>query len=204
MMWPENAIYIPWDVWIASWITAALWANRTVKRAGLGREWRYQLLEFGGFVMLLFFAGQTSADFAKNAGDGSLLARRYWALSPTEGWAMVAAATAGFSFCWWARLHLGRLWSGWVTKKEDHRIIETGPYAIVRHPIYTGVLVAALATAAEKATGFALVGFAMLVAGYVLKARVEERFLRRELDADAYDSYRRRVPMLLPFGPKAV
>ena len=107
----------------------------------------------------------------------------------------------GLVFTWWARIHLGRLWSSSVTKKADHRIVDTGPYAIVRHPIYTGVLVAIYATAAMKGAPLSLVGAIVMTWGFATKARLEERFLREQLGAQAYDSYRRRVPMLLPFGP---
>ncbi|HVU19321.1 MAG TPA: isoprenylcysteine carboxylmethyltransferase family protein, partial [Rhizomicrobium sp.] len=101
----------------------------------------------------------------------------------------------------WARIWLGALWSGQVTKKEDHRVIDTGPYRIVRHPIYTGILIAIYATAALKGTVLALAGALLITIGLWMKARLEERFLRDELGRD-YDAYRTRVPMLMPLGPK--
>ena len=73
----------------------------------------------------------------------------------------------------------------------------------MRHPIYTGVIVSAFATAIMKATAIALVGVAIMTVGFWVKAQLEEKFLREQLGAEAYDAYRRRVPMLLPFGPKA-
>ena len=118
-------------------------------------------------------------------------------------WACIAVTAMGCAFAWWARIHLGDLWSGWVTKKADHRVVDTGPYAIVRHPIYTGILLGVIATMIAKGTVLGLVGAVIIVAGMWMKARLEERFLREELGADAYDSYRRRVPMLIPFGPKS-
>ena len=100
----------------------------------------------------------------------------------------------------WSRL--GALWSGTITKKEGHRVIDTGPYAIVRHPIYTGILLAVFATAAVKSMIAGIVGALLITLGIWMKARREEQWLREELDPDAYDGYRRRVPMLIPFGPK--
>jgi protein-S-isoprenylcysteine O-methyltransferase Ste14 len=79
-------------------------------------------------------------------------------------------------------------------------VIDTGPYAIVRHPIYTGILLAVLGTAAAKGTVLGLVGALTITLGVWLKALLEERWLRQELEPEAYDNYRRRVPMLLPFG----
>jgi len=202
-MWPEAAIYIPWDIWVVSWIAAAVWANRTIGRPNLARELPYRILEFGGFGTLLVFFVDGRNGAIVNPSALGILGERFWTLPTNIGWAMVGIASLGLIFSWWARIHLGRLWSGWITRKEDHRIIDTGPYRIVRHPIYTGILIAAFATAAVKGTGHAILGAAMLVAAYVLKARAEERFLREELGAEAYDSYRRRVPMLIPFAPAA-
>jgi len=82
-------------------------------------------------------------------------------------------------------------------------VVDRGPYGIVRHPIYTGILLSVFATAAVKGTVLGLAGAAIITLGIWMKARLEERWLREQLGADAYDSYRRRVPMLLPFGPKA-
>ena len=115
-------------------------------------------------------------------------------------WGMPIVCLVGFGFAWWARIHLGQLWSAFVTRKSDHRIIDTGPYGIVRHPIYTGIIVATIAVAMVKGTLFAVAGALIAVLGYWIKAQLEEGFLREQLGAEAYDSYRRRVPMLVPFG----
>lgn len=132
--------------------------------------------------------------------DGVL---RLWHVHQLAAWVCVAFAVVGFAFCWWARVHLGRLWSGTITRKADHRVVDTGPYGIVRHPIYTGILLAVLATLAAKGTALGIVGGALIALGLWMKARLEEQWLRGELGAEAYDSYRRRVPMLVPFGPRA-
>jgi protein-S-isoprenylcysteine O-methyltransferase Ste14 len=141
-----------------------------------------------GFILL----------FALNIGrNGAAL--RIWKLSIAGGWAMVLLCLLAFIFTWWARIHLGRLWSAFITKKAGHRVIDTGPYAIVRHPIYTGIIVAAFAVAIIKGTVLAFAGGLLAAVGFWLKARLEESFLREQLGEEAYDSYRRRVPMLVPF-----
>jgi protein-S-isoprenylcysteine O-methyltransferase Ste14 len=117
----------------------------------------------------------------------------------TGAYLLAGATLAGIVFAWWARIHLGRLWSSGVTRKEDHHVVDTGPYSLVRHPIYTGLLAAALATTVAQATATALVGWMLIVLGLWTKARAEERFLAAELGPEAYDSYRLRVPMLVPF-----
>jgi len=125
---------------------------------------------------------------------------RLWTLPTSAGWAMATLCLVGFAFAWWARIHLGRLWSAFVTRKADHHIIDTGPYGMVRHPIYTGIILAAFALAIEKGTVFALAGALLSSLGFWIKARLEEGFLREQLGAHVYDTYCRRVPMLLPFG----
>jgi protein-S-isoprenylcysteine O-methyltransferase Ste14 len=114
---------------------------------------------------------------------------------------MTALTAAGFAFAWWARLHLGKLWSAFVTRKDKHHIIDTGPYRIVRHPIYTGVILATVAVAILKGNLYGVTGALLMVAGFWIKARLEERFLSKQLGPGTYAAYRRRVPMLIPFSP---
>jgi protein-S-isoprenylcysteine O-methyltransferase Ste14 len=79
-------------------------------------------------------------------------------------------------------------------------VVDTGPYRLVRHPIYLGLIFAALATALERGTSYALFGAALLTFAFYTKARREERFLRVELGEGSYDAYARKTPMLLPFA----
>ena len=174
-----------WALWAMSWFVAAIWSGRTQARPMAGSQLLYRAVTFIGAVMLFDFRGW---------GPPPL-----WRLSETGEWAMVWLAVAGFAFCWWARLHLGRLWSGSVTRKEGHHIVDTGPYRLVRHPIYTGMIVAALATAIDRGTIVSMIGLVLMVLGCWIKARLEERFLRSELGADAYDAYAKRTGMLAPF-----
>jgi protein-S-isoprenylcysteine O-methyltransferase Ste14 len=110
----------------------------------------------------------------------------------------VAVVLAGLLFTWWARVHLGRLWSSSVTRKADHHVVDTGPYGIVRHPIYTGIILASLATAGMRGTALAWLGAGVMTTGWVIKARLEEEFLRDQLGTETYGEYARRVPMLVP------
>lgn len=127
---------------------------------------------------------------------------RFWTLPTATGWIMAVLCLAGFAFAWWARIHLGRLWSAFVTLKSDHRIVDTGPYGIVRHPIYTGIIFATVALAIVKGTAYAAVGAFLAILGFWIKARLEEGFLRQQLGTKVYDDYCRRVPMLIPFAPR--
>ena len=186
-MSPSIAIVDLWIAFAVTWLAAALWAGRTEKSAGPSAEAPYRLTLLAGAVLLLVPA---------HGYHGWM---RLWQVNTAEAWACVGLMAAGLALAWWARIHLGRLWSGKITMKADHRIVETGPYAIVRHPIYTGLLLAILATMIAKGTLPGIAGAALAVTGIYMKARLEERFLRAELGADAYDAYSRRVPMLVPF-----
>ena len=126
---------------------------------------------------------------------------RIWHVDWRLGWVCAATVGAGIAIAWWARLHLGRLWSARITRKTDHSVVDTGPYALVRHPIYAGLLLSLLATATAKGTWLGVAGFVLLFIGIWLKARLEEHWLTEELGEDAYGAYCRRVPMLWPFGP---
>jgi protein-S-isoprenylcysteine O-methyltransferase Ste14 len=188
-MHPAAAIAGLWVLWALSWIAAAGWTNRTEAKPAPTSQAGYRIvLTIGGLVLAVRAHGYT--------GD-----LRFWHVSWTGAWICVGLIAAGFEFCWWARIHLGRLWSSQVTRKSDHRVIDTGPYAIVRHPIYTGILCAVYATAAAKGTIFGICGAIIITVGIWMKARLEEKWLGQELGQD-YEAYRRRVPMLLPFGPK--
>ena len=120
-----------------------------------------------------------------------------WPVAPAIGWLLAGLAICGFLFMWWARIHLGQLWSSSVTRKEHHHVVDSGPYAIVRHPIYTGLLIAIVGTMLIRVTIVTIIGSGLIAAGIYVKARVEEEFLRQQL-GDSYAAYARRVPMLVP------
>jgi protein-S-isoprenylcysteine O-methyltransferase Ste14 len=174
-----------WSLWLITWVVAALWARRVVSAAP-GSTFRLQLLiATAGFACL----------FVQWPGRSPGL----WTVGGAFGWLLVALVAVGFAFAWWARIYLGPLWSGGIVRREGHRIVDTGPYALVRHPIYTGLMISAFAFAAIKATPLALLGACLITLGFALKARIEERFLAAELGEADYAAYRARVPMLVPF-----
>jgi protein-S-isoprenylcysteine O-methyltransferase Ste14 len=105
---------------------------------------------------------------------------------------------AGVAFAIWARLHIGRNWSGTVTIKADHKLIRTGPYAIVRHPIYSGFLTAVLGTAIAIGEVRGLFAFVAAFIGVKLKAGLEEEFMTEQF-GDEYVQYQREVKAFIPF-----
>jgi protein-S-isoprenylcysteine O-methyltransferase Ste14 len=184
---PEVAIRIIWFVWWVSWLAAAAWSDRAVKRPPRRSQIVYRLLAAGGAILLF---GLYQHDIRAE--------RLLWQSPISFSWLTAAIVCLGLLFTWWARIHLGRLWSSSVGRKADHRVVDTGPYAIVRHPIYTGISVASFATAAMRGTALAWLGAGVMTLGWYVKARMEEEFLREELGAEAYGAYAQRVPMLVP------
>jgi protein-S-isoprenylcysteine O-methyltransferase Ste14 len=183
-------------LWALSWFAAAIWSRRTAARPPLLDQIGYIVpTAIGGALQYGPLAARTRGlyDFAGNTA--------LWRLPGAAGWAMFGVCVAGLGFTWWARLTLGSLWSGTVQRKEAHAIVEAGPYRLVRHPIYTGLLAAFASIDLQAAAPVAFVGFAFFVLGFFLKARLEERFLMAELGESAYTDYRRRTPMLVPFWP---
>ena len=190
-MTPQLLTMVVWIAFVLSWIGAAFWADRAERRPAKREAWLYRVLTIAGVVLL----GAGGAEFSRTAD-------RLWSFEPAVGYALVLVILLGLAFTWWGRLYLGRMWSSSVTKKADHRVVDTGPYAIVRHPIYTGIILACAATAAQLGTALALAGALVLWVGFWIKARLEERFLRDQLGEGAYDAYRQKAPMLVPFGPR--
>jgi protein-S-isoprenylcysteine O-methyltransferase Ste14 len=188
-MRPSLVFGVIWIAWIISWIVAALWSARIEKRVMTWETWLY-----GAFIVL-------GAILLSHSTRRLLSETPLWHVGFDGAYALAGITLAGILFAWWARFHLGRLWSGAITRKADHRVIDTGPYALVRHPIYTGLILAIFATAAAQATVTGCLGAALIAFGLWIKARIEERFLTAELGAEAYGAYRRRVPMLVPFLP---
>lgn len=110
----------------------------------------------------------------------------------------LAMSWLGVGFAIWAREHLGRYWSGRVTLKEGHQLIRTGPYRVVRHPIYTGALVALTGVAVARGDLRGVVGVALSIVVFLRKIFLEERVLIGHF-GDAYRDYRRQVRALIPF-----
>jgi protein-S-isoprenylcysteine O-methyltransferase Ste14 len=185
---PKHTIYVLWGAWSVSWIVAMFWSSRTETRDRIVPELFFRALLYGG--ILLFAFPPTDHYFAQT---------QLWHVSDAPSWILVALTAAGLLFTWWARIHLGRLWSDRVVTKADHHVVDTGPYRLVRHPIYLGLILAGFSTAIEGGTSLALFGAAIVTVAFYMKARREERFLRAELGENVYTPYARKTAMLVPF-----
>ena len=175
-----------WLAWLAYWVFAA----RDVKPVRRREPWASRLLTVALTIPVALLM----------AAPGKWLpwlSARFLPDTMIVDWAGLLMVTAGLALAVWARTHLGRNWSGTVTVKEDHELVRSGPYAIVRHPIYTGLLVAMLGTAIILGEWRGLLALCFLSAAFLLKLRREERFMAESFP-DTYPGYRARVPALVP------
>ncbi|HEX8782455.1 MAG TPA: isoprenylcysteine carboxylmethyltransferase family protein [Steroidobacteraceae bacterium] len=183
----RHVITALWSAWGLYWLLSALGNKGTVRRESLASRLAYVLPLFVGGVLML--SSQLPWEW---------LNARLWPRSLAAYWIGVALLATGLAFSVWARVHLGRNWSGSVTVKQGHELIRTGPYGYVRHPIYTGLSAAVLGTAIAFGTMRAMLGALIIVASFLFKLRLEEVFMR-ETFPDQYPGYAATVPRLIPF-----
>jgi protein-S-isoprenylcysteine O-methyltransferase Ste14 len=169
------------------WLLAAIFAKRTVYHESGGRRLRYVIpIVFGWF--LLFRGYRLGPRFNIH-------------LIPQTDAILGAAAilcVCGLGLCLWARAVLGRNWSGTVTLKENHELIVRGPYRLVRHPIYTGLLAMLIATAIEQGHIAGMIGVVLVFASFWIKLSYEEELMVNQFP-DQYPAYRERVKRIIPF-----
>ena len=163
--WPTRLLSLIWLAWVVSWVVASFWSGRTKSFVPTRDSWIYRLpILIGAILLSPWTAGAVGASQLYDPGDAGT-------------YLLAVVVLFGISFTWWARIHLGRFWSNAITHKEDHRIVDTGPYGVVRHPIYTGLIIAILATGFAVATWTSILGALFISFGEWQKARMEEGFL---------------------------
>jgi protein-S-isoprenylcysteine O-methyltransferase Ste14 len=178
--------------WVVSWFVAAIWSRRTTARPPRGARFLDLGLTFVGAGLLAY-----GSRMREVYGGGPFT----WGFPLPIDWLLTACVALGLVFTWWARLTLGDLWSGAVVRKEAHVVVRRGPYRLVRHPIYTGLIFALLALGVQAGRPAGVVGALLMAVGFWTKARLEERFLTVGLGEGEYADYRRITPMLIPFWP---
>jgi protein-S-isoprenylcysteine O-methyltransferase Ste14 len=129
---------------------------------------------------------------------GGVLFERFLPRSYASYWTGTALLALGLAFSVWARVYIGRNWSATVTIKEDHELIRSGPYALVRHPIYTGLLLAFIGTAIVRAEWRGVLAVLIVFAALWRKLRLEERWMS-ETFGEEYRRYREHTAALIPF-----
>jgi len=175
-----------WILWFALWI-ALSFGSKKGRRAEtlLSRIVHFTLIL--GAILLLSIKGRSLGPLGRVAlSDSSIF--------EVLG---LSNVLCGLGFATWARLHLGRNWSGALLERRTD-LVRTGPYRIVRHPIYFGILWAVFGTALAGGGIKGLLALALLATAYFRKIRMEERFLTDRF-GEAWVQFRREVKMLIPF-----
>ena len=181
-----QAVTTLWMVWLLYWIASAWGVRRNERGETAGQRLQTALvLAFGAFLIFgrATPLGPLNDRFVANSFDLRAVA--------------LILVIAGLGFSAWARVHLGKFWSSRVTLKEGHQLIQSGPYARVRHPIYSGIALAMVGTALFSGQWRALIGASIFIVGHRLKSRREEALLTSQFGAE-YEDYRSRTGSLLP------
>jgi protein-S-isoprenylcysteine O-methyltransferase Ste14 len=181
-----SAIGYPWTALGLVWLAGAAFTKRTIQKQPSGARLFYGLIIVLGFTLLgsrWFQDGWLSARFVPYS----------WALEMTG----LAVTAAGCLFAIWARLTLGSNWSAQATVKAGHELVTTGPYALARHPIYTGIVAAAAGSALAIGETRCVLGLLLIVMSLMIKMSQEEQLMMQTFP-DAYPQYRRRVKALIP------
>lgn len=181
-----NTVTTLWVLWLLYWAVSAWNVRRNERGESGGQRFLTALvLGIGGFLI-----------FARASHLGPL-DRRFVADSASIRVVGLALVVAGLGISVWARRHIGQFWSGRVMLKEGHQLIQSGPYARVRHPIYSGIFLATLGTALFVGEWRALLGATIFLVAHWLKGRREEALLAGQF-GEVYEEYRQRTGSLVP------
>jgi len=176
---------------LACWVFLGVYWNisaRSAKPTAEGQGWGGRLARMPIWLGYILFIVVWAHPF------GMVLIRR----TPVSGSLAVAICALGLLVSVWSRRALGSEWSRDVELKHGHKLVERGPYALVRHPIYTGQLLMGLGTAMGSGLLLGFAGLALFFLGFWIKLRQEETLLVRNFPSD-YPAYRARVRALIPF-----
>jgi protein-S-isoprenylcysteine O-methyltransferase Ste14 len=175
-----------WGFWGVVWALAALYRQRTVSSQSLwSRIHHLGLFSVGMLLLFVHFKVPALPGF------------QVYPVGPGLAWGAFALAVIGIGFTLLARMYLGKNWSSTVTIKEQHTLVRSGPYRVTRHPIYTGLLLAVVATAMQNGSLAAVPGVGLVTLAIGLKIRLEERVLRQHFGLQ-YADYAARVRCLVP------
>ena len=183
-----GAISLCWDILITVWLVTAFRTKPTLQRESLKDSFWYRFLLLAGFLWLFFGAYVPILD---------IVLIHHTAKTTYIG---LAFAVAGLALALWARATLGRNWSADVTFKQDHELIQTGPYAYVRHPIYSALLLMLIGTALAAGYLGAVFAVPLAFASFWIKLRQEEQVMLEHFKTK-YTDYKKRVGALIPHLP---
>lgn len=176
-----------WSLVAIYWVAGMMLAKPTIKSESILASAMH--IGLGCVAVLLVWDPATGRGF---------LGHRLTSPARWVAWLGLAVTIGGCAFAIWARAILGSNWSSMVTVKRDHELILRGPYGVVRHPIYSGLLLALSGTAIAVGEIRAFIGLGLAFIGFLLKSATEEKFMREEFSTE-YARYSQRVRRLIPF-----
>jgi protein-S-isoprenylcysteine O-methyltransferase Ste14 len=182
----DSAIGIAWEAVALVWLAGLLFTKRTVRSQATGTRLFHLALAALGFCLLgaqWFRVGWLGMRFIPESQGADLTG--------------LALTIAGCLFAIWARLTLGRNWSARATVKAGHELVTSGPYALARHPIYTGLMVAVFGTALAQGEWRCILAIVVILLAFLVKMGQEERLMMQTFPEE-YPEYRRRVKALVP------
>ncbi len=179
-----------WLVFAGIWLVAAGFAKRT---ADGGRTWRREIAMRLVILVLVVVA----LHLLRISGTMRVLRPHVVNRNAVAGVIGVVVCGAGVALAVFARIHIGRNWGMPMSRKQQPELVTTGPYAVVRHPIYAGILLAIVGSAIGLSM-FWLLALVAAVPYFVYSARREERLMAEEFP-EQYPAYMRRTKMLLPW-----
>lgn len=181
-----------WAAFVLLWLILAQFNKKASRGTPLRSTWAIRVAVIIGVIVILLPHRHAASGFLGSIG-------RTAPLHPgiAGQWAGVGLCLAGFGFAVWARMNLGRNWGMPMSLRQDHELVTSGPYSYVRHPIYTGIMLAMIGSALAVGLLWLLL-FALYFAYFLFSARTEERMMLAQFP-DTYPAYRRRTKMLIPF-----
>ncbi len=179
------AVYLLWGVWIFTWLAAVMGTPHSARKLSALQDFIYKIVVLAATFLL----------FTITPFPGFDVQYRLWdrALDESWSWVLLGVAFVGFALAWWSTLY--RL----AVRKRHRDVIDTGPYGLMRHPMYTGLIIAAFATAVMFGRPSSLAGATLLVLAFAVRSFIEEQVMREE--SSAFEDYTGRVPMFVPFFP---
>jgi protein-S-isoprenylcysteine O-methyltransferase Ste14 len=182
-----NVISFCWTLFAVIWLLAAFATKKTVYKESGAQRLRYIIPLLLGWFLL-----------ARGHRLSDPLNHRVIPHVDALAWIGAVLCVAGLIFCVWARFTLGRNWSGVVTLKGGHELITSGPYAFVRHPIYTGLLTMFVATVIVLGHIAGIIAMPFVIVSLWIKLRYEEKLMLQQFPVE-YAAYQQRVKRLIPF-----
>jgi protein-S-isoprenylcysteine O-methyltransferase Ste14 len=177
-------VYWSWAVLFLAWVPGYFTAKKTIKRPNPVSRVIAFILIFGGFGFLFSDRGHEILQLTPQ--------------NTAFGLAGLVIDLIFVAFAIWARITIGRNWSNAITLKEGHELVKTGPYAVVRHPIYTGMFFAALGAALTIGSLFAYVGAICLLAGMLIRIHDEDALMAQQFPQE-HAAYRAQTKTFIPF-----